>query len=221
MVAADGRHLVTVDDGVAQTHALTGPPPGPPAGVGAHGPVALSANRRLLAAAGNRATLAGLDDTGTPTATAVLPPDPHGSVRAVALRGDGKLLATGDANGTLYLWDTSTPTAPRPIGPPLTGYRRQVDDIAFSPDGTTLVAVSTGVSYRGRGVRPADADDRGVVLLWNVANPARATPRGDPLTGHEGAVDAVAISPDGRTLAYGGTDRKIHLLDVTDPARPA
>ena len=53
--------------------------------------------------------------------------------------------------------------------------------MAFSPDGRTL----------------AVAGGDGKVWLWNLANPARPTQLGQPLTG-PGPVNSVAFSPTGR-----------------------
>jgi WD40 repeat protein len=88
-----------------------------------------------------------------------------------------------------------------------------VNSVAFSPDGRTLAAGTTG----------------GTVLLWDVADPASPAALPPPLSGQDG-VGPVAFSPDGRTLASGSDGSgfgegpavgNIQLWDVTHPANPA
>ena len=52
--------------------------------------------------------------------------------------------------------------------------------------------------------------------LITLGNAALST----PLTGHTGAVNAVAFSPNGHTLATGSADHTVRLWNVTNPARP-
>ena len=74
-------------------------------------------------------------------------------MNAVAFSPDGKLLATGEADGTVRAWD---PATRRPVGAPLqvgNGQAGAVFVVAFSPDGKLLAG--------------AGAD--GTVRLWQVS----------------------------------------------------
>jgi WD40 repeat protein len=84
---------------------------------------------------------------------AALPdPDPKG-VESVAFSPDGQTLATGDANGSAYVWDVAaaklltTLTDPGSAG---------INSVAFSPDGKTLAIDHASTSNSGR------------VYLWHI-----------------------------------------------------
>jgi WD40 repeat protein/transcriptional regulator with XRE-family HTH domain len=134
-----------------------------------------------------------------------------GFVNSVAFSPVGHLMASGNADGTVRLWDVSDPAHPRPLGQPLPsgpGYApgpAVVLSVAFSPDGHTL----------------ADSDGGGTIQLWDVTDPAHSRPLGEALLGlghHGETVDSLAFSPDGHTLAGGdNTIGKVWRWDVADP----
>ncbi|MBC1270553.1 hypothetical protein GNF07_26250, partial [Trichormus variabilis FSR] len=69
-----------------------------------------------------------------------------------------------------------------------------VKSVAFSPDGQRIVSGSWDNTLR----------------LWNV----NGQPIGQPLIGHEGAVNSVAFSPDGQCIVSGSWDNTLRLWDV-------
>src|SRR5437660_1472884 len=72
-------------------------------------------------------------------------------------------------------------------------------------DGSTPAAASADNAL----LATAGAD--GTVRLWNLKRQGEVA---TILTGHQGAVHAVAFAPDGKTLASAGADGAVLLWDV-------
>jgi WD40 repeat protein len=134
-----------------------------------------------------------------------------GSLRAdyplysIAYNPGGSLLAAGDSNNQILLWDpaqaykTSSLAYPGPIilrsqasqpGSSLTLIWR----ITFSPDGQQL----------------ASAGGDGTVRLWDVNQHTLLLTLAD----HSGAVTSLAFSPDGQRLASGSLDGTVRIWDL-------
>ncbi len=111
----------------------------------------------------------------------------------VAFSPDGKLLASANATGLLYIWDAKTEKLLRTIEeePKYSSFWC----MAFSPDGRMIV---TG----GNRVITTDPwRSEGIVRLWDTQTGEHIR----TLTGHKRHVHSVAFSPDGRTIATGGS----------------
>jgi WD40 repeat protein len=113
-----------------------------------------------------------------------------GPVKALTFSPNGRLLASGGADGVIKLWDAVTG---KDQGT-LEGHKGEVRSLAFSPDGKTLASASTD----------------GTARLWGVVSGKEKM----SLPGHPRGVGAVAFSPDGKTLASGEFDGTVRLWDV-------
>jgi WD40 repeat protein/transcriptional regulator with XRE-family HTH domain len=168
--------------------------------------VAVSPDRRLLAAAGADGTLR-LWNVATPgqpvLVSDLLSANSTDPLYAAAFSPNGKLLAAAGADRVVTLWEISGTKAVR-LAQPLSGPANTVYSIAFSPDSATLAAASTD----------------GTIRLWHVADPAQATQDGAPLVtpGAGTYPNSVAFSPDGQTLAAGTSAGTVWLWHLPGAA---
>jgi WD40 repeat protein len=143
-----------------------------------------------------------VDTTAVPLASVLT--GPRESVGSVAVSPRGTVMAAGDDNGDVWLWDIADPARVTRLGRPLVIPDNMAYSVAFSPDGRTLAA---GTLF-------------GQVVLWNVTDPAHPVKLGPPLAGPRVGVTSVAFSRDSAILAAGGVDGNVWLWDAADPARP-
>ena len=114
------------------------------------------------------------------------------TVFSVAFSPDGTMLAAGEGDGVVQLWNV---TSRKEIGSLFAENSNEIPSLAFSPDGKFL----------------AGGNDQGMAQLWDVATKQRI---GSPLTTDNRTVASVAFSPDGQTLATGSYDGTAELWDV-------
>ncbi|WP_156959695.1 AAA family ATPase [Nocardia sp. BMG51109] len=163
-------------------------------------------------------------------------------VTALQFAPDGKTLAIGTFNG-IELWDTQTRQSIMQL--PVSADPSGVASITFAPDGGTMAVNNFGSKFTpwksavtlwdvhtrkqlnsladlGRVQSMAFTPD-GTSLItggdtlqqWDVRT---GKPLGDPLPGTDAAtISAVAMAPDGKTLAVGRVSGIVQWRDVTRP----
>ncbi|WP_327098006.1 hypothetical protein OIE68_03760 [Nocardia vinacea] len=175
---------------------------------GAATSVTFSPDGKLLAAAcGKVLQLWNVEDPRHPAPAAA---PIAGGVLQVAFGPSGRMLAAADNNRTVTLWNLQNPATPAKIGAPLP-IPQQIRSMSFHPKGSWLA-----VAY----------DD--AIQLWTIG--AAPAPLGAPIPIPARPVRAVAVGPDGVTLAVGSGgdspwaentgDATVGLWDIADPVRP-
>ena len=113
-----------------------------------------------------------------------------GPVLSLAFTPDGKTLASGSADGVVKLWDTTNHSERATLNP---RKDRWVHGLAITGDGKILASSNYFTA-----------------TLWNLESRQAI----GELKGHTDEICALAISPDGKTIATGGRDLTVKVWDL-------
>ncbi len=112
------------------------------------------------------------------------------AVTAIAISRDGKYLASGAMDGSVFLWDLASHNSVQR----LEGHTQAIENLTFSPDGKWLVTVG----------------DDAALKIWDLSAGTLLKSYAD----FGDVVVGVTFSPDGKQLAF--TDGTLHMWKLSD-----
>lgn len=117
----------------------------------------------------------------------------------LAFSPDGKTLATSNNDGTVELWDVATGKETRHIDVK----NNVIESICYSSDGKLLI----GGGYQSL---PQTTGLEASFKIWDTATGKEHDIRAANIT----SLEAIALSPDGKILASGSSEKKIRLWNL-------
>jgi len=163
-------------------------------------------------------------------------PATYGVVTAIAISPDASRIVTGHDNGQMLIWSPGIETEPNIIEE---GHRKKVTAIEFHPDGGEFTSASTdetiytwdlegiwlgesrtnsspvlSIAYRGDGKALVSGGEDNLVLLTDVRlDNSFGDLLAPPFRGIDGAINALAITPDNQRIVVGSADGTVRLAD--------